>query len=204
MNLKLYIHENEKWILDEETKLVKKIDDWEKLYPDSADYGFDSYDYFEDEIQKISKDFKDTSYSSLLMVAYSYFEVTMKNICIETEKYIDTKIGLEDLKGNNYIEKSKRFLDKVVELDSSDLEEQWNKIKDYQKIRNIIAHNNGRLKDGQVNNVERIIRENGNMRIEDSIQQELKIENSKFILDFCEIADFYIKEIVKKIIDKFD
>jgi len=201
-NLVEYIQKNEKWILKEEKKLEEKINEWETLYPDSADSGFDSYDFYEEEIQKISKDFKITYYNSMLMIAYSYFEVIMKNICLETEKYIDSKIGLEDLKGNNYIEKSKRYLEKVVEIDTSDLDSKWRKIRNYQQIRNIIAHSNGRLKEGQIENIKRIVRENKNIVLNTNIQPELKIENSRFIIDFCKISNSYIETVKSRILEK--
>ncbi|MBV6440676.1 MAG: hypothetical protein EPGJADBJ_02348 [Saprospiraceae bacterium] len=196
-----FIKTNQKWLGEEHKRLDEKIGEWEKKNPDAEDWGMDSYSWFEEEILK-HRDFDSAFFNSQMLITYSWFEVTLKEICLETEKYIDSKIGLNDLSGGNYIEKSKKFINKVLGIDTSYLNDKWEKISRYQKIRNAIAHDNGSIPDDKLTGFKTIIRQFSHIEISDELTPELKITDAEFVIEFCKIADEYVCEVMKRIIQK--
>lgn len=87
---------------------------------------------------------------SALLTVYGYFEHELDKLCLlyQSEKLF--RLNLSDLNGKG-VERSINYLEKVAGIDASKKSKEWNHIKRIQKIRNVIAHQDGKLNDHQGN-----------------------------------------------------
>lgn len=204
-DLPSYIEKNRIWIEEEKNNLEKDMKKWSEESLLAQTNEIDSYGYFEDDIIRIHKNYEGVFFNSLLIVSYSQFEIAFKNICLETEKFIVRKIKLKDLHGDDYISRSKAFVEKVLEIDLQNLDIYWSKIKDYQKVRNKIVHNNGRIDQSEVNRFKQILDKYANIELVefDAIQKyHISITHSDYIVDFCQVLNHYLDEVKTRIVEK--
>jgi hypothetical protein len=123
-----------------------------ELLPEDDEYfqsvtthkGLDSLTW---DLETIFKEhFPNIQRRAALITLFSYLENELDKLCVlfqETEKY---SINLNDISGKG-AERSTLYLEKVCGLSNCKKIKQWSLIKDIQKIRNIITHNNGKLTD---------------------------------------------------------
>lgn len=92
-------------------------------------------------------------YHSSIISIFSLLEFTLNRIC---ERIIeDTKIllSLDDFSGSNIVNKARKFLLKIAKLNLTKLDKYWIPITKYQKIRNLIVHNNCNILIENLNNI---------------------------------------------------
>lgn len=148
--------------------------------------GLDSQTWDLDEI--FLEHFPNIQRKSALLTLYSFLENELTQLCLlfkETNKFT---VELNDLHGKG-ISKTIIYLKKVIGLQIDD----WKKIHDIRQIRNLVAHNDGRLLDSdgkprnEINIVNRTELLNGqtDLKIEDGyLQNVLKTFKTQFeILD---------------------
>jgi acyl carrier protein phosphodiesterase len=85
---------------------------------------------------------------SALLTLFSLLERTLEDLCDSLSSDMRLTVDIQDIKGNG-LERTMLFMKKVVglQLDLNSLT--WNEIRSVQKIRNVIAHADGRLEDQQ-------------------------------------------------------
>ncbi|OLQ56953.1 hypothetical protein BHT94_04600 [Bacillus licheniformis] len=79
--------------------------------------------------------------SALFIGIYGDFEYYLNLICNAYKTKHSYKIDLKDISGNG-IERAVLYLTKVVQVRDLKKTPEWNKIKHWNRIRNIIVHNN--------------------------------------------------------------
>ena len=84
-------------------------------------------------------------YHSSLVSIYSFLEKSLNSICDTIQRETDFVIGIGDLNGTNIINRSRKFLSKVAKVDFSIVDKEWLRITDFQKLRNLIVHQNSQL-----------------------------------------------------------
>ncbi len=89
--------------------------------------------------------YKQLHYHTLLVAVFSTIEDGLKKLCNADQYRGFTTLKVKDLAGNNYIEKSRIYFDKVAEINLEPVSNEWRRIKEFQKIRNAIVHNNSRI-----------------------------------------------------------
>lgn len=87
---------------------------------------------------------------SALLTVCGYFEHELDKLCMLYQSEKSFKLALSDLSGKG-IDRSTSYLEKVVDLDVHKTSKEWNHIKKIQKIRNVIVHQDGKLRDHQGN-----------------------------------------------------
>lgn len=100
----------------------------------------------EDQLHKYYNIFPTYTFNPMLLVIYGFFESWMKKLCMLHHRKGFNKISVDDLAGNNYIEKSRRYLELVAGLSFDSKDEQWKRITLIQQIRNRIAHHSSNIK----------------------------------------------------------
>lgn len=121
------------------------------------------------------------------------FEYFFKNFTHIFKNYFNLRLEIDDLSGNNYINKSKVYLEKVVGIDLSSLNQLWKEITKYQRIRNKIVHNNGRFNKSESETIRELSKLNG---IEINNFGVIIMNDQQFILDFWKLFDDYINGII--------
>jgi len=93
---------------------------------------------------------------SALLTLSGYFEHELDKLCILYKSEKLYSLSLSDLNGKG-IDRAVNYLEKVAGLEVHKSSSEWNHIKNIQKIRNVIVHQDGRLKDYQGNPIKAAI-----------------------------------------------
>jgi hypothetical protein len=143
--------------------------------------------------------------SSFLFV-FSIFESHITQIGKASQKLSKSKLGYRDIHAQSDIDKVKTYLEKYLEIDLSEFDTTWSKIKDFQKIRNRIAHNQSSLEAIQEKDLrwynEYLKKDNRFSFDEETLSFHIK--NTSYLIDFCDESQTYILGILSKLSEKFD
>ncbi|PQJ23361.1 hypothetical protein [Tenacibaculum sp. SG-28] len=105
------------------------------------------------ETYKYDSIYRNFNVSSNFLNAYSIFESFFKDLCKDYTDFYNIKLELKHIKEHNEIRKCKVYLDKAVGLNLNELDDTWNKIQGYQKIRNAIIHKNSKFDMNEIKNL---------------------------------------------------
>jgi hypothetical protein len=106
--------------------------------------GLDSMTY---DLEGIFRDhFPNIQRRAALITLFSFLESELDKLCLLFQKTNEYPVSLKDLNGNG-IERSSLYLEKVCDLKDCRNLPDWLPLKDIQKIRNIVVHNDGKLYD---------------------------------------------------------
>jgi hypothetical protein len=85
-------------------------------------------------------------FNSLLLVSYSFFEVTFKEICLFVEEYSKPR-KIFDQPKRSILKECRRYLDEstLVNFSSHDIETKYAYLSQIGEIRNLLAHHNGNI-----------------------------------------------------------
>jgi hypothetical protein len=139
-----YINEASAELLAKQNKLEADFETARKEIDE--DEVSDLHSYFEEDSIKYFDVFPVHTYNPMLLILYGQFEHWLKRICEFDSRSSFAQISIDDLIGGNYINKSRRYLEKVARIDLSHDSPQWQRIILIQEIRNRIAHNNANVK----------------------------------------------------------
>lgn len=140
--------------------------------------------------------------SSLLMV-FAMLEDTSRELAKAARTLSGAKLKFKEVNGNNDVVKANLYLKKVTNINFDEVNEEWNKITKYTKIRNFIIHHNSRLSSDNERANERFIEYiNGETRLklEDNI---LSIVDKSYIESFLEDSLKYLYHISAELEEKF-
>jgi len=185
-----YLKEFEKYIKSRSSELEDKINAWQQSEKESH---YSGLEYYIDDYRNFETNFKQLKIESTFLSSYALFEHHFKSKTKYYKDHFELKLKVDDLSGNNYISKSKRYIEKVVDIDLSSLNDDWNKIATYQKIRNKIVHHNGYLNENDQNLKNQISQLEGVLI---SRFNSIEFTDKVFILDFWKIINQYMEGIV--------
>ena len=135
-------------------------------------------------------------YHSTIVSLYSILEVCLNDICELIIKETGFHFTLDEISGRDYILKSRLFLERVCGVDFKEVDQEWKSIKEYQKIRNFIVHDNSKCEIKKVDaGLKRKISKSGYL-----------IENGDYLIfyinksDIVELFLITIEQFLKKLI----
>lgn len=175
--IRAYLENSQDMISRQEKKINKKYKKWYQEHEHNPEMP-DAFDIVEEEII-ISSEFPNILNQSIYLTVYSTFENDFFTLCEACQEIEDLKIGPRDIKGQNYLEKCRKYCTKFLNIDLNSLNEKWVEIRKYQLIRNSIAHNNGTIKSPDKDLLEFI--ENSNGIKFDIKNSSIKIESIDFL-----------------------
>jgi len=138
--LKTYLSSSTESLMSRELELK------EKMNSDVQDEPEDErilQSLYEKEISKVSSYF----FHSSLVLIYSFFENALYNICTNIQSDIGANFSYKDLFGNNIIKKSKYYLELTTAINFEEANKNWDRITQFQKLRNYIIHQNSTIAD---------------------------------------------------------
>ena len=185
-------------IKQKQVELESKYKDWEKQQKEELGLP-DAYEVFENDILEHSK-FSSILYNSTFIAVYSRMEMMLFDICGYTQSVENLKINVKDISGQNYLDKCKKYIKKVLDVDLSNIETLWNIITKYQRIRNSIVHKNGKIVIID-NDLKNFITNTSGIEYDESTTL-VSISNNSFIVDFCKVVKKFIHEIITEITDQ--
>jgi hypothetical protein len=101
---------------------------------------------YSEKYSDIARIFPHNFRASFLIQIVSFIEHELKDICEQYEFLKKTKYSINDLKGNNDIEKAKQYLAKSCNVNFANLNPEWQFIIMVKRIRNKIVHHQGFVK----------------------------------------------------------
>lgn len=196
-----YIKEASSELKAKQKKLDKDYEEVSKELVENEEY--DVHSFFEDDIHKYFKVFPVYTYNPLLLTLYGQFENWLRKLCDLDSRKGFSKVRVKDLGGNNYIEKSRRYLELVAEINLDDTNLEWQKITQIQKIRNCIAHNDANIvKDKSIpidkQELYKILSDNNQVEF-DKTNGDFYIKDPNFLLDTIALIRKYLVAIIEKI-----
>lgn len=179
-------------------ELESKIESWaieRKLYFDAPE----PFDMFETKIIEINQ-FSSLLNNSFLIMSYSIFERKLFEICAYCRDEENEQKTVNDMSSRSHIDKCRKYLENIIGVNLSNVQNEWLIIKNYKEIRNSIAHNNGVVKEkvSEQKEFREFLRSN-NYTTYDIASRTVSIESIKFISDFTELIKEYISKLLHEI-----
>ena len=193
-----FIQDSSEMISQKQSQINVQYKEWEKKEESNPDFP-KAYEVYENEIFEYSK-FSSILFNSTFITVYSKMEMILFDICGYTQRHENKNIKVKDLAGKNYIDKCKKYITKVLDVDLSNIETLWNTITKYQRIRNLIVHKNGKISCIQ-DDLQNFIENTSGIEY-DEITKFVTINNVSFIVDFCKIVEEFIHKIIDEIINQ--
>lgn len=158
--------------------------------------------YWDHEYLKINEIFPSFFRQTTFIGLYSFLETRLHSLCDNLQRFKNYDTKISESKGKNYIEKSKTYLKLVAGLDLDDLNTEWTKIKNYQKIRNCFVHCNGNVMADKSQPLDKQkffapVKSNINLGIE--VDGTIKILNNNFLLNFINVIEIYLRSLLDKL-----
>jgi len=97
---------------------------------------------FNSEISKLKSYF----YHSSIVLVYTLLESSLSHLSDEIKKCTNSKLRLHDLSDNNIIRKSIKYIELTCDVDLKKEKNLYDRICEYQQLRNQIVHQNSKIK----------------------------------------------------------
>ncbi len=194
--IKDYLTELDEYLKKRTIEIQNKIIEWQNSKKEEK---YSGIDYYIDDLTNYNSNFKKLKLESTFLSSYSLFEHFFKSFTEIYKEYYELQLAVDDLNGNNYINKSKRYLEKVINLNLESLNPNWKEITNFQRIRNKIVHNNGQFNLKEKETINELSKMNG---IEINAFGLITLTDKEFILNFWKVFDKYISGIIKLTTEK--
>lgn len=204
-NIKSFIEEISEYI-DEKKNEIEK--DYNSAVTDfqsenNIESNVDPAFFFGDEIHRYNEVFPKHYYNPLLLSIYGLFENWLKRLCDLDSRRGFSTVKVNDLAGGNYIEKSRRYLTIVAELNLEETETIWQKIKQTQKIRNAIAHNDSNIKTDKNRDITKqelfsLLSKDKRIVLNESIGSFF-INDKEFLFEVIDLITKYLNIVITKL-----
>ncbi|MGC2698116.1 MAG: hypothetical protein WA738_20195 [Candidatus Angelobacter sp.] len=134
------------FVLGVERQAADSIVDYRNTKKRGAHLGLDEDSW---DLQEVFEEYFPTlQRRSALLTVWGFLEHELDALCLLYQSEKGFKLAFSDLAGKG-IDRSATYLEKVAGLLGLKSSREWNALKEIQNIRNLIAHNDGRLHDHQ-------------------------------------------------------
>jgi hypothetical protein len=138
-----------------EQQAADSIRDYKNSNPSAGQRGLDedSWDLrgvFEEHFPSLQR-------RSALLTIWAFLEYELDALCSLYQSEKSFRLTFSDLAGKG-VDRSTAYLEKVAGLHGLKRSREWNDLKAIQNIRNLVAHNNGRLRGHQGNPKDAVVR----------------------------------------------
>lgn len=196
--LKEFLNESSISLTKKRSEILENIN-----HAKTSNENFEYAKNLENEVWKFDEPFKKFSYNSQLLSHYAFFESWLKKLCDYHHRLGFNQITVVDLNGQNYIEKSKLYFQKVAGIHLGELQEEWKRIQTIQQIRNLIAHNDSnivKISNKPISDQPQFqILINENFINLDRLSGSFYIEDQQFLIDLLELFESYLTKIIDKL-----
>ncbi|WP_075591014.1 hypothetical protein [Labilibacter marinus] len=197
--IKEYVHETKSLIEKKHNELEEHVGG-ELEGIEDATTASNIIEFYNEDFNKYENTYTELLMNSTFITAFSTFEHSFYRICQYAKNQKKAMVSVNDLSGNGIIVKCKKYIEKVIELDLSTLNKDWQELTYYNKIRNVLVHNAGSFKKEKTKPIEKqelysFITNNPLIKQKNEKHGYFYIDNSQFIIEFCEKAEKYLLHI---------
>lgn len=140
-------------------------------------------------------------YHSSVVSLYSLLETNLTEISEKIKKDIGLPIGINDLAGQNIIKKARAYMSKLALIDFEKIDKEWILLTNYQKLRNIIVHQNSQLltenEDRYITNFKN--NEHSKYMELDTVTNIFYIKDKQLIENFLSVIEKFILDILNQL-----
>ena len=122
-------------------KIESKIQEWDNKNPNHEYSGFDIQE--NDFLELVN--FERKTLLAGILILHSEIENNLKYICNSVGQEKGKSVKPKDVKGEGIIDKCRNFLEQEFNLNFSYTQEQWDKLSAFNRLRNIITHQEGQI-----------------------------------------------------------
>ncbi|MFD2168385.1 hypothetical protein ACFSJY_19180 [Thalassotalea euphylliae] len=136
---------------------------------------------------------------SAIVLIYTIFESILADVCSEVQRFARAGFTHNCLVSGSLIGKSKTYLELTTDLPFELIQGEWAKIGQFQKLRNMIVHQNSCFSgsEAKVNNQKDQIRNNFNsIKISDTYNRFYILDDS-LVSEFIELIKTFISKIIE-------
>lgn len=198
--IKAFLKKTEGMIHKQEEELTKKFQKWNQEHDGDPETP-DAYDVYEMEILNSSQ-FGNLLNQSMYLTIYSTFENEFFNLCEWCKNAENLSLGPKDINDRSYIGQCRKYIIKAFNVNLDKLNSQWNEIKNYQVIRNSIAHNDAILNEGN-QAIQEFIEKTEGISI-DKKEMKIKIHSIVFLTNLIDKIVAFLTETINEIINQKD
>lgn len=195
------IKQSENYISDLRKSFNEKIENDAELNYKPKNYEEDSlqaqyYQHFYGDTEEILNRIAQSQRKSFVLSIFSIVEGQLKLIAYLIENNFDFNIKIKHLTGENYIHRYWLYITKVFEIDDSDVEKEYNLIKQQQYVRNKIAHRNSEIDESKL----KFINESkGLISVKYGSDYLLEISDSNYINELIKNSELFFNKLSKAI-----
>lgn len=177
-----------------ETKFEEDKEHLEKRFAEitkelSAEEESEISDYLSDEYYVIEEIHIGMFRKSTLVSLYSFLENSMSVLCNYVQVRESYRLKLDDLKGRG-IERARRYLEKVADINFDSLNDEWGKLKNLNRVRNCIVHADGHVDQSET--LENIVTSTSGLSLKDDL---IKVER-KYVDDITMVIKKFLDELI--------
>lgn len=176
----------------------KEFNSWveEKASRLSEEQKEEFYEFYSDDHWELSEVYPNILRESLFVATLSLVEHELISLCRNLYRENKYNLALDEVVGNG-IHKAKLYLNKVANVGNNT---QWNGILIFQKIRNFIVHNRGKLDDSKnAKEVESYVTSNSLIKLDHFRRMQF---SSTFCLEAIEVVDKFFSSLFKELKNK--
>ena len=154
MHTDIYLDEMRHYLDTIHSQFVQILNDFEKRVDEEAKKINDEkerdefYEWHSDDYWRYKESFPRLFLNSLFVSIYSIFETQLESIAKALKKSKKEVFSFSDIKRGNYIESARKYIHVLTSIDIKNVNVTlWAKLGEYQQIRNIIVHENGKTEN---------------------------------------------------------
>ena len=137
---------------------------------------------------------------AIILIVFSFFEERLNHICNLIEKRIDSMTKLSNLKIKGDINKYWYYLKKVYQVKTKSLDKYFIRIKQQKIVRNIIAHQGGKVHNKQLKTITLV---NGLSTKESNRNIQIDLKESYFINYLLDNIELFLTKLLPLIDDRY-
>ncbi|HEY0740312.1 MAG TPA: hypothetical protein VGD40_02585 [Chryseosolibacter sp.] len=194
-----FVDDINRFLTGETERVKKRIEDEIKESPELAN---EIVEYSIDDLVKYGEEFVGILLNSSLVAAYSLFEKSLVKICDLAEH--EFNVSRSKLKGKiSIIGRCKAYIQNDLKISLSDLDASWDKIEQYREVRNLITHEDSRIKKvkGQTIEQNKLYPYFDSQKKNISLKHSGKfyISNHAYINEFCNLGESYLNDVISRV-----
>ena len=121
-------------------------------------------------------------------------EGQLKLISKLIEEEFDFSVKTKHITGSDYIHKYWIYLTKVFELDPTDVENEYNLIRQHKYIRNKIAHSNSEIESNKLTFIEKT---KGLSTRKFGTDNIVEIDNDEYVTEIIDLIQLFFNKLIK-------
>jgi hypothetical protein len=195
------------------SSVSEKVDEYEERLFTEIDSGSEEFDIDTDFYHEASK-IKSYFYNSLIVMVYTVYESTLNKICIQVNSNVKSKLDHESLKDRNVSKKFLTYLNIVADIDFQKDKRSYDRIREFQNLRNQIAHENSTVKgnnnrDRKKNSIALLVTFNRNCEniserniIVNEETWDFYVNKTDLIIEFIDVVKKYLFGLIEELESK--